>query len=104
MSTLTIKIDRTERVTQEVELSLPAFFKNKEGTELVGMFDESSVFEIVKDEYETRIRTFNNDKWGAGKDRLVEAYNKFHSCTESEFIENFDNVVASLFTNKKLAV
>jgi hypothetical protein len=104
MQTLFIEVERQETVKQEVELSIPAYFKSEGGSLAVAIIDEKTVVELTNDNYEKKVRTYNNEAWNAGKDLLVHAYNKYHSCTESEFVEMYDDVMQSIYSHKKLAV
>ena len=101
MNTLTFKTEIVTREPKTIELTVPCFFRNKTETYYVAMLDEATVVEVVKDDYETAIRNYNNKKWGAGLDRIRDAFfSETHTaCVETEFLEAFDKAVASISLN-----
>ena len=104
MEALKLKIEKKETTVEEVELSIPCFFRNQAQTEYVAALDAGTIVEIVSDQYETSVRNYSSTAWNVGKGRVEHAYKHFHSCTESEFLEKFDSVVESISLHPKLAV
>ena len=91
-----IKIKKTTEVETEVEIPVPSFFRNKEETWYVGLLNEKTVVEIRCDNFETTVRNYNNEMWKAGVSAVEFAYNNFHGCTETEFMNKFEEVLGSL--------
>lgn len=104
MQTLTIETEKKEVTKLLVEVPIPSYFMRQDGTKLVGILDEDTVIEIIDDGYEQVVNKFNNKAWNVGKDRVAFAYNNYHGCTESAFIEKYDAVIESISIHQKLAV
>ena len=102
MQTLKFKIEKKETTEVEVEIPVPSFFRNKSETEYVAILDDGSILEIIADDFEKSVRNYSGKNVNYGKDRIHNAYNNFHSCTESEFLENLDKVT-ELITSKTAA-
>ena len=84
---------KKKEVTElQIELPVPCFFANKEGTNYIGMLDEKTVIEIVSDTYEMCIRNFNAEVWKHPLERVKDAYLSYHSCTESQFLDKYSEV------------
>jgi hypothetical protein len=104
MEALKLKIERKETTVEEVELSIPCFFRNQAETEYVAALDAGTIVEIIDDQYERSLRNYSSTAWNVGRGRIEHAYQKFTSCTETEFLAKFDSVVESISLHPKLAV
>lgn len=104
MANLTLKIVKKETTEQEVEIPVPCFWRNFGETVYLGLLDEKTVVEVIDDQYERSVRNFDNSQWDVGMDRVREAHAKYHSSTETEFLEKFDAVIESISLHPKLAV
>lgn len=103
MANLTITIEKKETKTESVELPIPFFFRNKEETQYIGMLDEKTVVELIIDTFETSIRNYNQEAWNAGKGRIEAAYSlKYQPCTETEFLQKFEEIIESLSLTPKV--
>lgn len=96
---MTVTIEKTQ--TEEIELQVPCFFRDKAEKNYVGVLDEKTVVVVYKSENFTIIKNSTPDVLSLD---LKEAYSKFHSCTETEFMEKYDQVVESISLHPKLAV
>lgn len=102
--TIQIQIEKKETTVQDVELPVPCFFISKCGTKYIGLVNEKTVIEITVDSFEKSVRSYNNDAWNAGMETVKGAYNNYHSCTESEFTQKYDEVIESISKNTLLEV
>ena len=94
--TIQIKIEKKETTVQDVELPVPCFFTSKCGTKYVGLVNEKTVIEITTDIFEKSIRSYDNDAWNAGMDRVKNAYNNYHGGSETLFTQKYDEVIRAI--------
>lgn len=77
----------------QVEIPIPFFSRSKDGDKYIGVLDEKTFLKIViLDGY----ICIQNTCVSISKIEIVEAYNKFNSCSESEFVEAYDKVIESI--------
>lgn len=96
---MTVTIEKTQ--TEQIELQVPCFFRDKAEKNYVGVLDEKTVVAIYKSGTLTIIK---NGTLNILFVDLREAYQHFHSCTETEFMEKYDQVVESISLHPKLAI
>ena len=99
-----ISITKKTETTEEVEIPVPCFFRDKSEQNYVAMLDEKTVIKIVHDRFETTIRNYNNEAWQSGIDEIKWGYNKYHSCTETEFFTKYYEVIGSISLKPELAL
>jgi hypothetical protein len=96
---MTIKIIKTESV--ETEIQVPAFFRDSNERNFIGVLDEKTVVTIYSSDELTIVK--NTTPQFASRD-IAEAYNEFYSCTEAEFLEKYESVIHSISLHPKLAI
>lgn len=98
--TLTIKTKVSQE--NEIEIPCPFFARTKDQTEYIGLLDEKTIVKIFKG---MSLRyVLNTERSDTHDHDLSVAYNGWVSCTEGEFLETFDAVIASISLHPKLAV
>lgn len=101
MNTLTLEIMVPQ--PQKFEIPIPFFARTKDDTEYIGLLDEKTLVSIFKCGDLTIIKNKSTDAMFAN-DELVHAFQKWHSCTETEFLDKYDAVIDSISLHPKLAV
>lgn len=99
MNTLTVETTRSEKRT--IELPIPFFARSKNENDWIAVLDEKTVVNIYKGANLTIIK---NSTPNYESNMLAEAYETWHSCTETEFLEKYDDVISSISLHPKLAV
>ena len=100
---MTITITKKTETKTEVEIPVGSFFRNFEETNYIGLLDEKTVVEILCDKYETTIKNLSSETgWSYPKDRIFHGYNKFHSCTETEFFTRYYEIIGSISLKPEL--
>jgi len=102
MAKLIIKTE-TKQVS-EIEISTPRYFRDKSCNEYIGLLDENTMISITSMNDLTIITSSNPSKSQHSQSQLENAYHKFHNCQEFEFIEKYDEVIASMYKHHKLAI
>ena len=98
-----ISITKKTETIEEIELLVPCFFRNFEETNYIGLLDEMTVVEILCDKYETTIKNLSSETgWSYPKDRISHGYNKYHSCTETEFFTKYYEIIGSISLKPEL--
>ena len=98
-----ISITKKTETIEEIELTVPCFFRNFEETNYIGLLDEKTVVEILCDKYETTIKNLSSETgWSYPKDRIGHGYNKYHSCTETEFFTKYYEIIGSISLKPEL--
>ena len=100
-----ITITKKTETKEEVEIPVGSFFRNFEETNYIGLLDENTVVEIVCDKYETQVRNLSLETgWSYPKDRIEHGYNKYHSCTETEFFTKYYEVIGSISLKPEVTI
>lgn len=94
-------IQITKKQTSQVEIPVPCFFKNKDEDTYLGVLDEKTVVRIFKIGDHAIIINTTSDLC---PEYIRDAYESFHSCTESEFLTAYDETIESISLHPKLAV
>lgn len=95
-------IIKTKSITEsEVDVQIPFFLRNKEETHMIAVLDEKTFIRVVKLGDYTSIT--NSDLPLYASD-IAEAWNKWHSMTETEFFDRFQDALESVSLQPKLAV
>lgn len=93
-------IETTVTKTQQVEIPVPSFYRTKDEKNYIGILDDTTIVSLyVSDELKI-VKNCTPMYEGA----IKEAYEKWHSCTETEFLEKYDAVIESISLHPKLAV
>ena len=99
MQTLKLSVEKKE--SQEVEIPVPCFMRNKSETEYIGVLDEKTVVTIYDNG--TYRSLVNCELWVKQHD-VAKAWNEWGGCTESEFLTKYDEVVEAMSLHPRLAV
>lgn len=95
--TITLK----KEVEEQIEIPVPCFFISKTGLELIGVLDENTVVKIYHSEGHSCIS--NSEMW-LQKSDVEKAYNNWHTCTETQFLEKYSEVEQAMSLHPILAV
>lgn len=99
---MTITLKTTSVQEKEFELPIPFFAANHDGTEYIGLLDESTYVNIFQLKDMTILQ--NSKLSEMNKSNIVKAWETWHSCTESQFLEKYDSVIESISLHPRLAV
>lgn len=99
MQTLTVSVEKKE--TQEVEITVPCFFRSQDEKDYIGVLDENTVVHI----YDSgTYKSLTHSELWIKKHEVTKAWFEYHSCTEAEFLTKYDEVIESISLHPKLAV
>lgn len=100
MQTLTAETTRSEKRT--VEIPIPFFSRTKDETNYLALLDSETVVRVYVNKNCSIVTNAKVDVYEMSK--IVEAWETWHSCTETEFLEKYDAVIESISLHPKLAV
>lgn len=88
-----LQITKIETSTKEVEIQVPSFSRNKEETEYLGILDDQTVLYFYQSGDLTQISHGTPD---THKSRIETSQKEYFSCTETEFLTAYDNLLESI--------
>lgn len=91
--TLTIEIMVPQ--PQTFEIPVPFFAKTKDESEYIGLLNEKTIVEVFKCGDLTIVKNKSSSAMFARED-LVKAFQTWLPCTEEEFLDKYESVVASI--------
>jgi hypothetical protein len=96
-----INLKTIQKIPVDVSVTIPSFYRSKDEKEWVALMSKDNVvsISIVGDNVWLSKQGIDTADY-----KIVEAASSYHSCTESEFVEKFDNVMEQLYSHPKLAV
>lgn len=97
---MTIQLTKKIETTEPVDLPVPCFFRDKAEREYIGLLDNDTVVTIFRG---TDMLMIQNSKLWLKVDDLAKAYQRFHSCTETEFMEAYADVEQKMSLNPILS-
>lgn len=97
-----MKIEVTQKIesTEQVELNVPCFFRDKSETNYIGLLDEDTVVTIYRN---IDLMMIQNSKLYIKTDELAKAKSNLFSCTESEFLDAYADVEQKMCLHPILA-
>ncbi len=96
-----MKLTIETKQTEQVEIPVPSFMRSKDEKHWVGILDEKTIVTIYANEDFVIVK---NSTPEIAERELTEAHKTFHSCTEFEFLQKYDEVIESISLHPKLAV
>lgn len=100
MQTLSVEAYISEK--KMIEIPVPFFARRNDEREYIGLLDENTVVKIYSGQSHTSVSNSQMDSME--KSKLIEAFETWHSCTETEFLDKYDAVIESISLHPKLAV
>lgn len=97
-----MKLQISQVSQREVELPLPAFFKDNKGTitDLVGILDEDTMIQVW--DYPGNRVVIENCNAKLVDARIVDFYQRYELATEEEFFAAYNRAYAQLSLTPKL--
>lgn len=102
MAKVTLSIETREK--KDIDIPVPAFFRNKSETDYIGLLDQKTLVTIYNNGDLTIVKNQDFTNSDSAKREILDAYNHYGSCTETEFLEKYDQVIESISLHPKLAV
>jgi hypothetical protein len=99
-----MKINTETKQTSQVEIPVPSYLVNFDQTEYIGLLDEKTMISITTINDLIIVSSSNPSTSSFSQEQLVKAHSTFHGCCEFQFIEKFDEAIASIYKHEKLAV
>lgn len=97
-----LSIEANFSQTRTVEIPVPFFARTKDESNYIALLDEKTVVRIYKGLSYTSVCNSEIDM--AEKSKLIEAWETWHSCTETEFFDKYYSVIESISLHPRLAV
>jgi len=97
----TINLKTTQSVHVDLSITIPSFHRNKEGSEWLALLSKENVISMS---------TVGNNVWISKQSietaeyKVVEAVSNYYSCTESEFLEKYDELTESISKTTMLEI
>ncbi|HEX7906212.1 MAG TPA: hypothetical protein VF487_20200 [Chitinophagaceae bacterium] len=98
-----VTISTTQKTTITTEIPVPCFLRSLDEKEYIALLDEKTIVSVFKTDQLTIIKNSSIES-SISKQELTDAWQKFHGCTEVEFLQAYDAVIESISLHPKLAV
>lgn len=98
----TLKVIANVSQLKEIDIPIPYYARRHDEREYIGLLDEKTLVTIYKGFSHTSVSNTEIDTME--KSKILEAWEKWVSCTETEFLEKYDTVIESISLHPKLAV
>jgi hypothetical protein len=96
---MTIKSKKV--IESEAEIQIPCFLRDKQQTHMLALLDEKTLIKVTRLERFTVIVNAEPDVFSSD---IADAWNNWHSMTETEFFDVYHEAVDSISLHPKLAV
>jgi hypothetical protein len=96
-----MKLSIEKKLTEEIDVIFPSFFRNREQTHYVGLLNEETGVRIYIQKDHISITNTRPDFMAH---TIEEAYRSFHSCTETDFFEAYEKAIHAITLHPKLSI
>ena len=97
---MTIQLTKKIEASEQVELSIPCFFRDISESTYIGLLDSDTVVTIYRS---TDLLMIQNSKLFLKEGDLMRAYQDFTHCGETEFFEAYADVEQKMSLHPILA-
>lgn len=93
---MTIQLTKKIEATENIDLPVPCFFRDKLESYYIGLLDNNTVVTIYRSD---DLLMIQNSKLYMKGDELIRAYQTFTHCGETEFLEAYADVEHKMSLN-----